>query len=88
LPIGPNADGVWVDINYTCPNCGRNLPMPRFQDKHCPNCGRRQHIPTEQERSESRTGTCPRCGAKVARDANYCIECGCRLKDVILTIKE
>ncbi len=85
MPIGPNAEGQWVDPNYECIKCGTRQPLPECEDKYCPKCGTRQPGPNMQLEAENlerlKKKVCPKsnCRHENVPSANYCTECGTQL---------
>lgn len=80
-PIGWNTDGELVDMTNKCKECGRLLPLPKYNKKHCPECG--TYVGDATVRLDSVTAQlhkiCKKCNYENEREANYCIECGTKL---------
>jgi len=82
MPIGPNAEGHWVNPNHKC-NCGERLPLPEHEDKYCPKCGERQPGPKMILEAENlrrlQNKICIHCRHENVPSASYCTECGAKL---------
>lgn len=85
MPMGPNADGQWVNPNHKC-NCGERQPLPECEDKYCPKCGERQPGPKMQLEAANlerlKKKVCLKCRHENDPSANYCTECGALIIEI------
>lgn len=69
---GNNKDNRLENLRWVCPNCDRQLPT--F-------AGRNQSAKERYNSCEE--NVCENCGKVISKDANYCIECWAKARQII-----